>query len=241
MRSFSFIVALLFALVSSTYAWPEIHLLESRKGGNGTNSKAGKNGTAKGNSVDKMCMQMAKLTALTELAANTTKLDAWMAKGKINQTQIDNIKAKASNATAKLATMSSNTTLVSECLVVDAHFKALGQCKKMKQLSKLANLATNTTAKDAMVAKKNLNATQVSKLDEKIGNATTKLATMMSNTTLTAICDAQKEQKGSTGTTGAAAAKASASGKASAAVALSAQTMPYVLVPMLAGFFALFL
>jgi hypothetical protein len=202
MRSFSFIVALLFALVSSTYAWPELHLLEARKGdkNNGTSTKGMKGNGTRGNSINGQCKQMAKLTKLTELAANQTKLDAMVAKGKINATEVEAIKTKAAEATTKLATMTSNTTLVSECLVVDAHQKVVGQCKQIKKLTKLANLATNTTAKDAMIAKKTLNDTQVAKLDEKIANATTKLATMTSNTTLTDLCAAEQKNKGTADT-----------------------------------------
>ncbi|KAF2798761.1 hypothetical protein K505DRAFT_414156 [Melanomma pulvis-pyrius CBS 109.77] len=248
MRSFSFIVALLFALISSTYAWPELHLLEARKGGKGNGTTRAKGNGTRGNSVNSQCKQMAKLTKLTELAANQTKLDAMVAKGKLNETEVAAIKTKATEATTKLATMTSNTTLVSECLVVDAHQKVVGQCKKINELTKLANLANNATAKEAWVAKKELNSTQVTKLDEKIANATTKLSTMSSNTTLTSLCAAEKQQKGtSDGTTATsssspdAAAASGTTGGTSGAVALSAQTMPYVLVPLLAGFFAFFL
>jgi hypothetical protein len=202
MRSFSFMVALFFALVSSTYAWPELHLLETRKGGknNGTSTKGMKGNGTRGNSINGQCKQMAKLTKLTELASNQTKLDAMVAKGKINATEVEAIKTKATEATTKLATLTSNTTLVSECLVVDAHKKLVGQCKQMKKLTKLADLATNTTAKDAMVAKKELNATQITKLDEKIANATTKLTELMSNTTLTDLCTAEQSNKGTADT-----------------------------------------
>ena len=187
MRSFSFIIALLFALISSAYAWPELHLLEARKGG--------KNGT-RGNSVHSQCRQIARLTKITELAANQTKLDAKLAAGKLNQTEIDAIKAKAAKATTTLATMTSNATLVSECAVISAHQKVVGQCQKLKQLTKLANLANNVTAKAAWVAKKKLNDTQLARFDEKIANASTKLTEMQSNTTLTDLCTTQNQQKG---------------------------------------------
>lgn len=196
MRSFSFIVALLFAFVATSAAFPELHLLEARKGSKNGTEKA-KNGTSKGNSVNKVCGKMAKLTKLTELANNQTKLDSLMSKGKLNQTEVDKIKAKAANATQTLQTMSSNTTLVQECQVVDAHQKLVGTCKKMKQLTKLADLANNKTAMDAFMAKKKLNDTQVAKLDERIANATTKLKDMQANTTLTSACSQIQQQKGS--------------------------------------------
>ena len=178
-------------------------MLEARKGSkNGTtdgNSKKS-NGTTSGkNTVDKACAKMAKLTALTNLAANQTKLDAQLAKGKLNQTEIDDLKAKAANATTTLQTMQANTTLVSECAVVDAHQKVLGQCKQIKSLQKLSDLANNQTAMDALTQKKQLNDTQVAKLDERIANATAKLKEMQTNTTLTDLCASQQQGKANSG------------------------------------------
>ncbi|KAF2652011.1 hypothetical protein K491DRAFT_605765 [Lophiostoma macrostomum CBS 122681] len=199
MHTISFITALLFSLFAITHALPEaspdiVPILEARKNGNGGNSTRG-NGT-NGNSVNKACRTMAKLTKLTNLAANQTKLDAMIASGKINATEVDAIKAKAANATSELQTMQSNTTLVSECAVVDAHQAVLKECKQMTKLTKLADLATNQTAMDALMQKKNLNDTQMAKLQERIANATTKLKTLQGNTTLTDLCTQQAQQKG---------------------------------------------
>ncbi|KAF2114603.1 hypothetical protein BDV96DRAFT_600566 [Lophiotrema nucula] len=250
MRSLSILIGLLLAFVTTSYAFPSIDfpILEARKGGkNGTaNGQANKahNGTAKGNSVNKVCSKMAKLTKLTELAANTTKLDALMTKGKLNQTEVDAIKAKAANATTELATMTSNSTLVTECQVVDAHKKVVGECKQMKSLEKLSALAGNQTAMQAYIEKKKLNGTKLEKLQERIGNASTKLTAMQANTTLTSLC--ASEQKGTTGTTNNGTA-ASGTGSTTAAqstggaAALTLQTMPYVFVPALAGLIAAFL
>jgi nitrate reductase alpha subunit len=188
MRSVSFIATLLFTFFTLSFAAPDfIPILESRKNNNGT--------SAKGNSVNKACRTMAKLEGLTKLAANTTKLDALVTKGKLNQTEVDAIKAKAANATSELATMTSNTTLVSECAVVSAHEKVVGECKAMKSLTKLAALANNQTAMDAFMAKHNITAAKMTKLEEKIGNASTKLQTLMSNTTLTDLCTAEANQQ----------------------------------------------
>lgn len=196
MRSFSFVVALLFAFVTTSFAWPDAFpVLEARKGHkNGT-----ANGNGNGNSVNKACRQMAKLTKLTELAANQTKLDAMVAKGKLNTTEVDDIKAKAQQATTELQAMQANTTLTTECAVIDAHRKVVSSCKKINKLQKLADMANNQTAKDALVAKKKLNDTQVAKLDERIANATTKLQEMKSNTTLTDLCAQENQQKGTNG------------------------------------------
>lgn len=191
MRSFSFLIALLFAFVATSYAFPDFRL-EARKGGN-------KNGTSNGNgnSVNKACKKMAKLTKLTELANNQTKLDAMVSKGKLNDTEVAEIKTKAQDASTQLQSMQANTTLVSECLVVDAHKKVVGQCKKMAKLTKLAAMKDNQTAIDAFAAKKNITGEKLTKLQDKIANATTKLQEMSGNTTLTDLCSKEQQQKGS--------------------------------------------
>jgi len=102
---------------------------------------------AKGNKTkavtDKsLCKEMATLTKLVDLAANTTKLDD---KTKNNATKIAEIQAKASDASTQLSTMSSNATLVSTCAVMSAAEKTEDQCDKMESLQKLVSLAANTT------------------------------------------------------------------------------------------------
>jgi midasin (ATPase involved in ribosome maturation) len=219
MRSFNFLLTLLFALFATSYAWVDTSggfthgTLEARKGNKGNNTNGGGNGD--GNTANKACKTLAKLTKLTELAANQTKLDAQVAKGKLTTEEVTEIKAKAANATTELQTMQSNTTLVQECETVAAHKAVVKSCKQMNKLEELANIASNQTAMDALVAKKGLNDTQVSKLMEKAANATTKLTEMQANTTLTDLCAQEQSQKGAAnGATGGA---ASASGSAAPA------------------------
>ncbi|KAL1600637.1 hypothetical protein SLS60_007024 [Paraconiothyrium brasiliense] len=242
-----FLITLLFAFVATAAAFPEFHFLEARKDGNGTKSGGGKkNGTSNGNSVNKQCKQMMKMVKLTELAANQTKLDALVSKGKLNETEIQVIKDKAANATTTLKTLQANTTLVDECNVIAANNQVKSECKAMKKLAKTAALANNQTAMDAFVAKKKLNDTQVTKFKDQISKAQTKLQELQSNTTLTDLCASQKSQKGSdsgSSTTGAAAESSSSTPKAStgAASSLTLQTVPYFFVPALAGVFAVLL
>ncbi|KAF2635768.1 hypothetical protein P280DRAFT_522885 [Massarina eburnea CBS 473.64] len=240
MRSVSFIVALLFALVGFSAAFPQFHMLEARKGNKNDTSASAKGNGTKGNSVNKMCKQMAKLTKLTELASNQTKMDALVSKGKLNDTEVTSLKSKAAEAETKLKTMTSNSTLVSECAVVDAHQETIGQCKQMKGLSKLASLASNQTAMDAWVAKKKLNDTQVTKFKDQISKAQTKLDSLNGNTTLTDICSKETSQKGASGT-GATQAGTASTTAASSASALTLQSMPYIFVPAIGAVFALFL
>ncbi|KAF1958129.1 hypothetical protein CC80DRAFT_25283 [Byssothecium circinans] len=237
MRSVSFIVALLFCLVGFSAAFPQFHVLEARKDGKNETSKG--NGT-KSNGVNKQCKTMAKLTKLTELAKNQTKIDAIVAKGKLDDAQVAELKTKAADAATQLQSMAANTTLVGECAVVFAHQRTLGQCKKMKMLTSLAALATNQTAMDAMASKKKLNDTQMAKLMEKISTAQTKLDEMKGNTTLTDICSKETNQKGASGT-GATQAGTTPAASTSNAGALTLQSMPYLFVPALGAVFTLFL
>ncbi|KAJ4323306.1 hypothetical protein N0V94_001922 [Neodidymelliopsis sp. IMI 364377] len=189
MRSLSLLLAIFFAFATSSYAWPSdgFPTLEPRKHGDGNT-----NGTERG--LEKSCKKLRKLEVLSNLAANQTKLDDWVSKGKLDTAEVDAIKAKAANATAELQTMQSNTTLVGECAVVNAERKSVGQCKQMKKLAKLAALAGNETAMTAFETKKGLNETGIEKLKTWIAEASTKLQEMQSNTTLTDFC-AQRQQK----------------------------------------------
>ncbi|KAJ4406841.1 hypothetical protein N0V91_004271 [Didymella pomorum] len=244
MRSFSVILALLFAFAATSYAWPsaEFPTLEARKHGDGNSTKSNNPEKA----LKKSCQKMRKLDALSQIAANQTKLDAWVAQGKLNTAEVDALKAKAANATAELQTMQSNTTLVSECAVVNAERKSVNQCMQMKMLTKLAALAGNETAMTAFEEKKKLNETGIEKLKTKIAEAQTKLKDMQSNTTLTDFCTQraqQQQQKGgdSTDSSSDGTSTSQAQQATGGASGLTAQTMPYVLVPALAAIFALFL
>ena len=94
------------------------------KGGNMT-SKADEPVTDKS-----LCREMAMLTKLVELAANTTKLES---KTDGNATLIAEIQAKASNASAELTTMESNTTLVATCEVIAADRQLKNDCSDIKE------------------------------------------------------------------------------------------------------------
>ena len=194
MRSISVLFAILFAFAATSYAWPsaEYPTLEVRKHGDGNSTKSNNPERA----LKKSCKKMRKLTALSQIAANQTKLDAWVAEGKLDTAEVDAIKAKAANATAELQTMQSNTTLAGECAVVDAEHKTVQQCKQMKKLTKLAALAGNDTAMAAFEQKKGLNETGIEKLKAKVAEAATKLQEMQSNTTLTDFCTQRQQQKG---------------------------------------------
>lgn len=187
MRSLSLLVSLLFGFMATAYAF-ELGTLEARKDRNATH--------AGGDPTKKACKQMQMLTSLTTLAANQTKLDELVAKGKLDTAKVDDIKKKAADATTKLQTMSSNTTLTSECAAIKAKGQMKQQCGQMKRLQRMANLASNATALADFAAKRNLTSTQVDKLKQKMQGADTKLKTLEANTTLTDFCKQMKQAIG---------------------------------------------
>jgi hypothetical protein len=187
MHSFKFIVALLFAFLAVSYA-SEIPALEVRKDRNATHTKDDKDGK----SVKKACQKMGELTLLTSLAANQTKLDELVAKGKMDAAKVDALKAKAAAAAPKLQALTSNTTLTAECATLETNKKMEKECKHMKKLQGLVDLANNATAISAFAAHKKLNATQIDKLKAGLQGKEAKLKDLQANTTLTAFCSKGK-------------------------------------------------
>ncbi|CAO2652323.1 Nn.00g006060.m01.CDS01 [Neocucurbitaria sp. VM-36] len=240
MHSFKVLLAFLFAFVATSHAFPTFGFvdLEVRKDRNGTRGNGG-------DTTKQACKQMQKLTKLMGLAANQTKLDELVAKGKMNTTEVDALKAMAADASTKLQTLESNSTLTTTCAVISAERQTKQECSQMKQLQKLATLASNQTAMDAFVAKKSLNSTQVDKLKERISNAETKLQTLSSNTTLTDLCATLKQGKGSDNSSTAAEtsdgsstpAQVSTSGASERRMTLA--SLSYALLPGLAGVFVM--
>jgi hypothetical protein len=166
---------------------------------------------AKGNKTTKavtdksLCREMAFLERMVALASNSTRLAAIE---KDNATKIAEFQAKASTATTDLATMQSNTTLVSTCAVIAAAAKTEEECEKMSELQKLVTLASNETA---LAAKTKNNATKIADIQAEASAASVKLETLTSNTTLTDVCTSIKASKAAdkaskaakaTGTTG---------------------------------------
>jgi hypothetical protein len=68
------------------------------------------------------------------------------------------------------------------------HSALEAECDKIRHLTKLVDLAKNTTKLDELVSKHHLNATDVAKIKEKAANATIKLNKLESNATLVSEC-----------------------------------------------------
>jgi len=153
---------------------------------------------AKGNKTDStrtlseasQCKEITSLNKLVELASNTTKLDKVT---KNNATEIADIQAKASSASAKLSTLQSNTTLMSACAVIDAQAAEDDKCQETFILQRFVKFAANTTA--VATATKN-NSTKIAEIELKASDAAVKLESLTSNSTLQAACAAvtQKDE-----------------------------------------------
>jgi len=153
-----------------------------------SSSKDAKNHTMKGMSDDFKCKEMSRLTKLTELANNATKLAELEKKSNLTATDINKIKEAATNATSKLTMLTSNTTLVSECAMVDASTKFKADCRNLERLTLLTNLVSNATALSEIATKHNFTAKQMDEIKSEAANATAKLTKLQSNATLVSGC-----------------------------------------------------
>lgn len=157
-----------------------------------------KNGTHE-NSEKRQCREMSHLTRLVDLVNNATKLTELETKHNLTADKITRLKDSAANATTRLTELQSNTTLVSQCAIVDAGEKLKGQCKQMKMLTKMMDVAANATALSEMATKRGWTDAQTTKFKARAANATMKLDKLKSNTTLVDACSTIK--KGSASST----------------------------------------
>lgn len=190
---------------------------EAAHKGNGTHHAQDKhqahNGTAE-DTAKFQCAEIARLTALTDLVNNSTAFASFTSHHNLTAAQQTKLKDQAANATTKLTTLKSNTTLINECTTIDASLKLAAQCKEMARLTKITDIANNATALADLQSKHNLTAAQVAKIKDEAANATSKLNTLKSNATLVSACESLKESNGtsSTGTVSGGLAKATTSG-----------------------------
>lgn len=135
-----------------------------------------------GTSTKSQCKQVSKLTAITDLAANTTKLAD---KLKNNATKIAEFQAKAATATTELNTLKANTTLMDSCNVIFAQQDMVQSCEKMVEIEKANEIINNAT----LLAKvTDNNATKADAFKAKVASKAADLSALQSNTTLTDFC-----------------------------------------------------
>lgn len=140
------------------------------------------NDTADGTSTKSQCKQVSKITKLMDIAGNSTKLEK-ITGG--NATRAADIQAKASQASAKLTELQSNTTLMAACDQIFAVEDTEDACEKMQGLEKLNALIANQTALDE---KTNGNTTKAELIKAKAQEKAADLTAMQSNATLTSFC-----------------------------------------------------
>lgn len=85
-----------------------------------------KNGT-KGTSEKGQCKEIEQLTKLTSIMNNATALSEFETKHNLTAAQIDEFKAKAANATTRLTELQANSTLTTQCSIVNAEGKLMDQ------------------------------------------------------------------------------------------------------------------
>jgi hypothetical protein len=153
-------------------------------------SVAAKDNSTKVVSETDQCKEVTSLTKFVSFASNTTMLDMIT---KENATKVAEIQAKASTASAKLQTLTSNSTLMSDCQVEFAQEAEDDMCQQTFLLQRFVTFAANMTA--VASATKN-NATKIAAIELKASDAASKLQTLQSNSTLQAACPAvmQKDE-----------------------------------------------
>lgn len=144
------------------------------------------NGTA---STKDQCKHISKLTKITDLAANTTKLAE---KADNNATLIDAFKAKAAEATTQLATLTTNATLMDACTVIFAENEMEDGCEKIAKMEKANAIVANETL---LAEHTDNNATKAEAFKAKVVSKAADLTALSSNTTLTSFCQAWSDKQ----------------------------------------------
>jgi hypothetical protein len=177
MRAFTFFVALFLAFISTSSAWSPFETKQDADAATPSN-----------NGIRKTCRHIRALTHFASLANNQTKLDELLAGGLFTTAQEAYIKSRAAASSSELASLTSNTTLTSECEVINAQRAVRRQCRRLSRLEQLTELANNKTAYDEFLAAKTFNKKQVEDLERSMETAEIDLQMLRENATLTEIC-----------------------------------------------------
>jgi hypothetical protein len=133
--------------------------------------------------LDRQCKEISHLAEFVERANNKTEL-ARMSKN--DPSKAADIQAKAQGAEEKLQTLETNATLVAACQPYFGQEEMEQMCFTLRALERLEELASNQTELDAITDN---NATRSQAIQAKATEAASTLATLQSNTTLTAYCE----------------------------------------------------
>ena len=96
--------------------------------------------------------------------------------------------ASTTNVAAQLELLISNTTLTAECDVINADHKAASECKKLKKLEKLAELASEKRSDPEPLVGEILNEIQQEYLTKTMEEAELNLQQLRTNSTLMNVC-----------------------------------------------------
>lgn len=199
MRPYAWLVAIS-TLTATSYAWPALPHFELQQAANTNEAPTER-------SIKGTCKRIAQLSNLSNVAANQTLRDTLLADKKLTQEQVEYIETKKDAIESELNDLSSNTTLATECGTINAHRKAVKDCKKLRKLEQLVELATNKTAYDEHLAGELLNQKQMEQLKKNMENAEIKLQALRGNSTLVDLCTNEigLQQNGAAGQAGQAA------------------------------------
>lgn len=128
--------------------------------------------------VEDQCQETFTLQRFVAFAENTT---AVAVKTNNNETKIAAIQAKASQASAKLQILTSNSTLQAACPAV----MQKDECKAMERLQKFVNNANNQTKLDKSTKG---NSTKAEEIKAEAAQAQTRLTEWTNNETFMAAC-----------------------------------------------------
>jgi hypothetical protein len=129
------------------------------------------------------------LAVLNKTANDPAVLSDLVASGKIKETQLAFVKSSAAGISAQLADLTTNVTLKAECDVINASRKTARQCRRLRKLERVVNLASNNTADAARLIGEILKTKDKEGLNKTIAEAKVQLEQLKSNNTLTRLCE----------------------------------------------------
>ncbi|KAJ4986160.1 hypothetical protein SVAN01_08313 [Stagonosporopsis vannaccii] len=180
MRPYVWLVAIS-SFTATSSAWPALPHFELQQA-------ASTNEAQTERSMKSTCKRITQLSNLSDVAGNQTLRDTLIADQKLTPEQVDYIETKKDAIESELATLTSNTTLSTECNSINAHRKAVKDCKKLDKLEKLVEMANNKTAYDEHLAGELLNKMQMEQLKKNMEDAEIKLQALHGNSTLVELC-----------------------------------------------------
>ena len=135
-----------------------------------------------GSTDERLCREINRLQDFVSLAANATELAD---KTNNNTSKISEIQAQAPAAATQLDTLTSNSTLVATCAIIDAAEDTKDACQKIQSLETLMAFANNETALEQQTHN---DTTKMASIQSKASSLASKLSTLTSNATLMSAC-----------------------------------------------------